>query len=137
MDGELFDRARAVRGRAYAGYSKVKVGVALRTASGEIHAGTNVENAAFPEGWCAETSAIAHMVGAAPPGRGRRIVEVTIVATPIDGRLVSPCGGCRQRLAEFGTGATMVNLVDPSGKGSESWRLDTLLPAAFALEGKP
>jgi cytidine deaminase len=137
MDRELFDKAVAVRARAHARYSRFKVGAALRTASGDIHAGCNVENASYPEGWCAETSAIAHMVAAAPPGRGRRIAEVTVVATPIEGRLVSPCGGCRQRLVEFGTAATLVHLADPSGRQTETWRLGELLPAAFALGGKP
>ena len=134
MDRELFDRAAAVRKRAHARYSKFKVGAALRTAAGEVHAGCNVENAAYPEGWCAETSAIAQMVAAAPPGRGRRIAEVTVVATPIGGRLVSPCGGCRQRLAEFGSAGTLVHLADPSGRRTETWRLDVLLPAAFAMD---
>ncbi len=68
MDGELYEKARAVRERAHAPYSRFHVGAALRAEDGSIHAGANVENGSFPEGWCAETSAIAHMVAAAPPG---------------------------------------------------------------------
>ena len=108
----------------------------MLTASGETHAGCNVENASYPEGWCAETSAIAAMIAGSPPGRGRRIAEIAVVADTIDGRLTSPCGGCRQRLAEFSQADTLVHLHDPSGKRSATYRLADLLPAAFALEAK-
>lgn len=133
MDRDLFDRARAIRDRAHAPYSRFSVGAALRNGAGETYAGCNVENASYPEGWCAETSAIAAMVGGAGSVDGRRIDEVVVVAEPIDGRMVSPCGGCRQRLAEFGTAKTVVHLVDPSGERTETYRLGDLLPAAFAM----
>lgn len=134
MDRELFDRALAVRGRAHAPYSKFNVGAALRTADGAVYAGTNVENGSYPEGWCAETSAIAHMVAAAPPGPGRRIAAVSVVADRIGGRLTTPCGGCRQRLSEFASADTPVHVSDPSG-GTQTFTMRDLLPAAFALDG--
>jgi cytidine deaminase len=133
MDRELFDRAAAVRQRAHAPYSRFSVGAALRSAAGGVYAGANVENASYPEGWCAETSAIAAMVAAAPPGPGREIAAVCVVADRIDGRLTTPCGGCRQRLAEFAGPDTPVHVADPGG-GSQTFLMRDLLPAAFALE---
>lgn len=135
MDRELFEKAAAVRERAHAPYSKFHVGAALRTEDGAVFAGTNVENASYPEGWCAETSAIAHMVAAAPPGPGRQIAAVAVVAGRIDGRLTTPCGGCRQRLAEFAGPDTPVHVSDPGG-GTETFTMRQLLPAAFALDGE-
>jgi cytidine deaminase len=135
MDNELFEAARRVRGRAHAPYSSYAVGAALRTASGTVHAGCNVENASFPEGWCAETSAIAAMIAAAETEADRAIAAICVVASPLDGRLVTPCGGCRQRLAEFGRPDTIVHVAGPDGEG-HSYRLAELLPAAFALEPK-
>jgi cytidine deaminase len=135
MDRELFEAARAARERAHAPYSDYRVGAALRTESGAVHAGCNVENASFPEGWCAETSAIAAMIGASSTESGRRIAAICVVADPIEGRLTTPCGGCRQRLAEFSHPDTAVHVADPDGN-SRSFRLSDLLPAAFALEPK-
>jgi len=88
---ELIAAAQAVRAHAHAPYSRFRVGAALRCADGRVFAGANVENASYPEGWCAETSALAAMVAAG----GRDVREVVVCAeaeTP-----VSPCGGCRQR----------------------------------------
>jgi len=137
MDRTLFDVAKAAREHAHAPYSHFPVGVALRTASGAVHAGCNVENASFPEGWCAETSAIAGMVVAGENEADRRIAEVVVVAEPIDGRLVTPCGGCRQRLAEFGTADTLVHLTDPGGGKSRTCRLGDLLPSGFSMGDPP
>ena len=134
MDRELFKAAKTVRDRAHAPYSKFPVGAAIRTVAGAVHVGCNVENASYPEGWCAETSAIAAMIAAAPPGDGRRIAVVCVVADPIDGRPTTPCGGCRQRLAEFGGPETLVYVGDPAGR-SWSYKLSGLLPAAFAKDG--
>jgi cytidine deaminase len=133
MDEELFEAALRVRARAHAPYSDYAVGAALRSASGRVHAGCNVENASFPEGWCAETSAIAAMVASADTDADRSIAAICVVASPIDGRLVTPCGGCRQRLAEFGRADTVVHVASPEGERL-SYRLADLLPAAFALE---
>ena len=137
MNDELFEAARNVRERAHAPYSRLAVGAALRTAAGAVHAGCNVENASYPEGWCAETSAIAHMIAATPTGQGPRITAITVVAEPIAGRLVTPCGGCRQRIAEFAGPDASVTIADPSGSRFETWRLADLLPAAFFLDTAP
>jgi cytidine deaminase len=133
MNRDLFEQAKAVRGRAHAPYSKFHVGAAILSESGAVHVGANVENASYPEGCCAETSAISAMVAASMPGPARRIAEVTVVADRIEGRLTTPCGGCRQRLAEFSSAATPVHVIDPSGEG-KTWRMDELLPAAFAMD---
>jgi cytidine deaminase len=127
---DLFHAARDIRARAYAPYSRFPVGVALRTADGAVHTGCNVENASYPEGACAETGAISAMVAAG----GGQIVELCIVAE--GEQLISPCGGCRQRIAEFGGPETIVHCADPDGiRGT--YRLGDLLPSAFALGGKP
>lgn len=126
----LFQAALEIRARAYAPYSEFQVGVALRTQTGAVYTGCNVENVSYPEGACAETGAISAMVAAG----GGRIVELCVVA---DGeRLISPCGGCRQRIAEFGSPETLVHCADLDGI-RKSWFLGDLLPAAFAMDEKP
>ena len=94
---------------------------------GRIFAGANVENASYPEGNCAEASALAAMVAAGE----RRIVEVLVVAA--GERLCTPCGGCRQRLCEFGAPDTLVHLCDPGGL-RRTVTLGELLPLSFALD---
>jgi cytidine deaminase len=133
MNRDLFARALAVRDHAHAPYSKFHVGAAILSEAGAVHVGANVENASYPEGCCAETSAISAMVAASAPGPARRIAAVTVVADRIEGRLTTPCGGCRQRLAEFASAATPVHVIDPHGEG-KTWRMDELLPAAFAMD---
>lgn len=133
MNRTLFDAARAVRDRAHAPYSHFPVGAALRTVSGDVHTGCNVENASFPEGWCAETSAIGGMVSSGETEDARRIAEVCVVADAIDGRPVAPCGGCRQRIAEFAGPETLIHCYDPEGRGA-TFRLGELLPATFELK---
>ncbi len=133
MNRALFDKARAVRDRAHAPYSKFHVGAAIISGDGTTHVGANVENASYPEGWCAETSAIAAMVANGATGPGRRIAEITVVADRIEGRLTTPCGGCRQRIAEFAAVGTPVHVVDPSGEG-QTFRIEQLLPSAFEME---
>ena len=123
---ELFEAARAVMRHAHVPYSRFPVGAAIRTESGAIFAGCNIENASFPEGWCAETSAIAHMVAA---GEGR-IMEVAVVTENMP--RITPCGGCRQRLREFGAAGTLVHLCDADGI-VETVTLGDLLPRAFEL----
>lgn len=124
---DLLRAANAARANAHAPYSRFAVGAAVRTASGAIFAGANVECAAYPEGWCAETSALAAMVAAG----GREVVEVLVVAEHSEP--VTPCGGCRQRLAEFARAATPVHAADPSGV-LRSFSLGELLPSAFGLK---
>jgi cytidine deaminase len=120
----LFTAAAAVRGHAYAPYSGYRVGAALLDESGRVFAGCNVENAAYPVGTCAEAGAIAAMAA----GGGRRITAILVLA---DGpELVTPCGACRQRIREFGTGDTPVHLADPGGV-KRSLTLEVLLPLAF------
>jgi cytidine deaminase len=120
----LFDAARAAQGKAYVPYSRFHVGAALRDAEGRIHAGCNVENAAYPVGNCAEASAIAAMVMAG----GTRIAEALVIG---DGALLcTPCGACRQRLREFARGDLVVHIAGPEGVRA-SFTLDQLLPASF------
>ena len=126
----LLDHARAVRANAHAPYSGFKVGAALRGASGRVYVGCNVENAAYPEGTCAEAGAIAAMVA----GGDTEIAEIAIIAD--SPRPVSPCGGCRQRMAEFGAGATPVTLAAVNGQRATT-TLAALLPDAFASDTLP
>ena len=123
---KLFDAARAAMRNAHAPYSKFPVGAAVLTEDGAIFAGCNIENASYPEGWCAETTAIAAMV----MGGGKQVAEVAVVAERMP--LITPCGGCRQRLKEFGTEKTLVHLCDDKGV-VETITLGDLLPKAFGL----
>ncbi len=134
MDADLFERAKAVRDNAHAPYSRFHVGAAIRTEDGRVFVGANVENASFPEGWCAETSAIGAMIAASTGPAGRRIAHVSVVADRVDGGIVcTPCGGCRQRLREFSTSATVIECIDPAGRG-QSFGIADLLPSGFVLE---
>ena len=120
----LLEVATKARQNAHAPYSKFKVGAAIRSASGVIYAGCNVENAAYPEGTCAEAGAISAMVAAGET----EITEVLIIAkadVPI-----TPCGGCRQRLKEFAASDVIVRMVTLSGAQSEM-TMGELLPGAF------
>lgn len=125
---DLFLAALKAREQAHAPYSKFPVGVAIRTESGAIFVGANMENASYPEGWCAETSAISAMMMAAKTPADRVIAEVAVCAelTPP----ITPCGGCRQRLAEFGKPETLVHACGLNGPDA-SYTLAELLPAAF------
>ena len=124
---ELFAAAKAAQARAYAPYSEFRVGAALRTPEGDVFSGGNVENAAYPEGWCAETSAIAAMAAAG----GRKIVEICVVG---EGEgLCTPCGGCRQRIREFADERTLVHVAGPAGVRA-TFPLATLLPESFGPE---
>lgn len=133
MAEDLHRAALAAQRAAYAPYSGFAVGAAIRAASGAIYSGCNVENASYPEGWCAETSAIAAMVAAGE----REIVEVCVVGPGDRGDAppITPCGGCRQRLAEFCGSGARVHAGDATGVRI-SWTLAELLPAAFGREGR-
>jgi cytidine deaminase len=122
--------ARQAMAKAYAPYSDFPVGAVLRGASGELYAGCNVENASYPEGWCAETSAIAAMVAAGE----RRIVEVVVMGQ--GEALCTPCGGCRQRLREFAAADTPVHVCGPEGV-RWTMTLGELLPHGFGPENLP
>ena len=114
-----------VRERAYAPYSRFKVGAALRSTSGAVHVGCNVENVAYPEGTCAEAGAIAAMIAAGDT----RIAEVCVIADSPDP--VPPCGGCRQKIAEFAGPEVRVTMATTDGK-SRVMTVAELLPGAFA-----
>ena len=121
----LLAAALKVRENAYAPYSRFKVGAAIRSASGVIYAGCNVENVAYPEGTCAEAGAIAAMVAAGDTV----IAEVLVIAdcpSP-----VPPCGGCRQKLAEFAAPDVKVILCTTDGLSREMTVAD-LLPGSFS-----
>lgn len=122
----LLEAATAVREMAYAPYSQFKVGAALRGASGQIYRGCNVENVAYPEGTCAEAGAIAAMVA----NGETELIEICVIAD--SAAPVPPCGGCRQKLAEFARPDTPVTLATTRGG-----RLDTtvgaLLPGRFDI----
>lgn len=120
----LKSAAAAVRENAHAPYSGFKVGAALRAGSGRVYVGCNVENVAYPEGTCAEAGAIAAMVAAGET----TLTEVYVIAdSPMP---VSPCGGCRQKLAEFGAGDVPVTMGTVAGQET-TITLDALLPGAF------
>ena len=120
----LLDAAKAVRQNAHAPYSNFKVGAALRSQSGKVFTGCNVENVAYPEGTCAEAGAIAAMVAEGEI----KFSEITIVAD--SPKPITPCGGCRQKLAEFGSGDVLVTMVNMDGKTMQK-TLSELLPGAF------
>ena len=123
----LADAARAVRENAYVPYSRFKVGAALRSASGAVYVGCNVENVAYPEGTCAEAGAIAAMVAAGET----ELAEAYVIAdSPLP---VAPCGGCRQKLAEFARGEVRVVLATLDGLEQEM-TVAGLLPGAFGPE---
>ncbi|KQT20119.1 cytidine deaminase [Methylobacterium sp. Leaf399] len=120
----LFAAARLARERAHAPYSTFRVGAALVDEAGRVHAGCNVENAAYPVGTCAEAGAIAAMVA----GGGRRIRAILVLG---DGpALVTPCGACRQRIREFAEPSAPIHVAGPEGI-RRSFTLDDLLPASF------
>jgi homotetrameric cytidine deaminase len=118
--------AHGAMDRAYAPYSNFNVGAALRDETGALHSGANVENGAFPQGACAEASAIGALITAG----GTRILEVAVMA---DTELITPCGGCRQRLSEFATADVPVHLCGPDGV-HKTVALGDLLPYSFNLE---
>ena len=120
----LLEAARNVRERAYAPYSKFKVGAAIRGVSGAIYQGCNVENVAYPEGTCAEAGAISAMIAAGET----RLIEVAVIADSPSP--VPPCGGCRQKLAEFGADDTPVLLATTDG-GRMQTTVGDLLPGRF------
>ena len=126
-DPELETAARAVRENAHVPYSRFKVGAAIRTASGRVHVGCNVENVAYPQGTCAEAGAIAAMCAA-----GERVIaEVLVIADAPDP--VPPCGGCRQKLSEFAGPRVPVTMMTTDG-AARTLTMGELLPGAFAPE---
>ena len=124
---ELFALARDVQQRAHVPYSHFPVGAALLTPSGRVFVGANVENAAYPEGMCAEASAIAAMASA-----GERAI-VAIVTVCEGDTLATPCGGCRQKIREFAAPDTRIHAAGPEGI-RHTYTMAELLPDGFGPE---
>ena len=120
----LLQSATDVRLRAYAPYSRFQVGAALRATSGAVHVGCNVENVAYPEGTCAEAGAIAAMIAAGDT----RIAEIFVIADSPSP--VPPCGGCRQKIAEFADPSVQVTLCTTAG-AQITMTVAQLLPGQF------
>ncbi|MFK7942032.1 MAG: cytidine deaminase [Paracoccaceae bacterium] len=124
IEDALIAAAIAIRARAYAPYSDHAVGSAILDAGGQLHAGCNVENAAYPQGVCAEASAISAMIAAG----GSQIRSIAIAGPGPE--LCTPCGGCRQKIREFASPDTVVLICDPVGLKAR-FTLDDLLPESF------
>tara|TARA_R110002049_G_scaffold196523_11_gene365671 strand:+ start:6546 stop:6950 length:405 start_codon:yes stop_codon:yes gene_type:complete len=128
-DQQLAARALAVRKSAYGHYSGFKVGAALLDDKGHVHVGCNVENAAYPQGSCAETGAIAAMVASG----GKRIRTIAVAGGREQVSTCTPCGGCRQRISEFADTNTRI-LVLNDADSWQSFSIQDLLPASFKLD---
>ena len=127
MSQDLFEAARAAMEFAYAPYSKFPVGAAIRAEDGRIYAGANIENLSFPQGWCAEPTSISHMIMAG----NKRMVEMAVIAEKLP--LCPPCGGCRQKIAEFADRDTRIHLFDGAG-AVRTMTMDELLPFSFQTD---
>lgn len=127
-DQKLIDAAKAVRPNAHAPYSGYRVGAAVIDNDGNLHTGCNVENAAFPEGTCAEANAIGSMISAG----GKKIVAIAAVGGKDDIEACTPCGGCRQSIREFADEKTRIILLGHDNL-IDSYTIDELLPASFRL----
>ena len=124
MSEHLITAAIAAMDKAYAPYSGFSVGAAILDEYGTVPTGANIENAAYPQGCCAEASAISALIMAG----GRQILKIAVA-----GRgevLCTPCGGCRQKIREFGTAETQILICDESGL-RQTFTLDGLLPHSF------
>jgi len=129
-DEALFAAAEAIRAKAYAPYSRFHVGAAILADDGNIYSGANVENAAYPQGNCAEASAIAAMIA----GGAKRITRIYV--TGPGSAPVTPCGGCRQRIREFAD--LDVEIISHGVDGEPLvCTLDQLLPYSFGPEYLP
>jgi cytidine deaminase len=121
---DLVRLAQKMMTRAHAPYSKFHVGAAVRDESGAIHGGCNVENAAYPQGMCAEAAAIATLVGSG----GKRVLECAVAGPGPE--VITPCGGCRQKLREFASDDLKIHLCGPDGL-HRTVTLGQLLPMSF------
>ena len=121
---DLRAAAKSVRERAYAPYSRFKVGAAIRSPSGAVHVGCNVENVAYPEGTCAEAGAIAAMCAAGDT----KIAEIYVIADSPEP--VPCCGGCRQKIVEFAAPDVRVTMATTDGK-EKTVTVAELLPGVF------
>ena len=121
---DLFDTAWSAMLKTHSPYSKFPVGASLRTEDGRIYSGCNIEVASYPEGWCAETTMLGHYI----MGGGGGIAEICVVAEKMAS--CTPCGGCRQRLAEFAGPKTKLYLCDQTGI-IEAMTLEDIFPRGF------
>jgi cytidine deaminase len=124
---QLFELAKDSMSRAYVPYSEFSVGAAIGTQDGNFYAGCNVENAAYPEGTCAEAGAIASMV----LNGETQIKDIYVIGN--GDQLVTPCGGCRQKIREFSSADTMIHICGPEGV-RKSLTMEELLPFSFGPE---
>ena len=127
-DEQLIEAAKAARENAHAPYSNYYVGAAILDERGEMYSGCNVENAAYPEGSCAEANAIGAMIASG----GKKIAAIAAVGGTNELEYCTPCGGCRQRILEFSDENTRVILLNEEGQ-VQKYSIDDLLPMAFRL----
>lgn len=127
MSHDLFEAAKKAMQFSHSPYSKFPVGAAIRAEDGNVYLGANIENLSFPQGWCAEPSAISAMV----MGGAKRIKEIAVVAEKL--ALCPPCGGCRQKIAEFASPDTLIYLCDEVGV-QKTMTMEELLPFSFQTE---
>jgi cytidine deaminase len=125
---DLIEAARAARAMGEARYSHFFVGAAVRDENGRVFGGCNIENAAYPQGWCAETTAISALIMAG----GKRITEVAVMGN--GDALCTPCGGCRQKIREFAGGDVRIHCCTEGGIVIRTFTLDELLPFSFGPE---
>ncbi|MCV2364007.1 MULTISPECIES: cytidine deaminase [Roseateles] len=123
----LLAASLGARQHSHSPYSGYAVGAAVLDEQGRIHAGCNIENAAYPQGWCAEASALTAMIMAG----GRRVSAVLVTGPGPD--IITPCGGCRQKLREFADPELIIIAADPGGI-RQQWTLEQLLPFSFGPE---
>lgn len=127
MSHELFEAAKKAMQFSHSPYSKFPVGAAIRADDGKVYLGANIENLSFPQGWCAEPSAISAMI----MGGAKKITEMAVIAEKL--ALCPPCGGCRQKIAEFATPDTRIYLCDEVGV-QKTMTMEELLPFSFQTE---
>jgi cytidine deaminase len=130
-DQQLIETAKEARKNAHAPYSNYFVGAAVVDENGDVHRGCNVENAAYPEGNCAEANAIGAMVAAG----GKKISVIAAVGGSDKLEFCTPCGGCRQSILEFSDANTRVILINEDGE-IQKYSIDELLPLAFRLQAR-
>jgi len=120
----LLEASLAARTHSHSPYSRYAVGAAILDEQGRIHVGANIENAAYPQGWCAEATALGAMMMA-----GGRQARAVLVSGP-GPDIITPCGGCRQKLREFAQPDLLIIAADPGGI-RQHWTLAELLPFSF------
>ena len=125
---DLIEEAKSARLKAHAPYSNFLVGAAMRDEYGRVHGGCNIENASYPQGWCAEPSALTAMLMA-----GGKQAKVAVVTGP-GPDIITPCGGCRQKLREFSVPEDLVIIAGDPGGIRQRWTLAELLPHSFGPE---